>query len=129
SRDGTDGRLWQLDLSTMRVRRGPRTVVPSSLVSSGPKGHWVGVVAGHAAFQFRSLDALALAHSFTFGDRVEWGPGGDQVIVATRSAGGGGCPGLRVASVDPVSGLRTTMFSGRSCSDLLGMGVDGLSRP
>ena len=129
SANGTDGRLWRLDFPSMRLRRGPRTVNPSALVASGPGGRWVGVVAGHAAYQFRSLGPLDLAQSFTFGDRVEWGPGGQQVFLVSRSAGAGGCLGLRVASVDPVSHIRTDLFSGRSCSVLTGMGVDGLSRP
>jgi hypothetical protein len=129
SANGTDGRLWRLDFPAMRLRRGPRTVNPSTLVASGPGGRWIGVVAGHAAYQFRSLGPLDLAQSFTFGDRVEWGPGGQQVFVAGRRANTGGCFGLRVASVDPVSHISTDLFSGRSCSVLTGMGVDGLSRP
>jgi hypothetical protein len=129
--DGRTGRLWTVDLGEGRAVRGPRTVLPDQIVSSGPAGHWVGVLAGGASYVFHGLGEDVMPQLVAEGRLAAWAPGGNAAFVVTQEPAppGGDCPMLRISFVDSGTRGQSDLYEEPSCSTVNGLAIDGLTRP
>jgi DNA-directed RNA polymerase subunit RPC12/RpoP len=133
---GADGdrRLWELDLASGAVRRGP---TPGHLVElvRVPRGRRsaLGYTRENADGTFEAYvapgtSALASPHRVIAGDLVSWDASGTSVVAARRGVVDGGCHrGVSIAVADlDLAERQRVFFDRRSCADLVAVGRSGV---
>jgi hypothetical protein len=128
ARDGS-ARLWQWDLETGRVLRGPLVADPVALVNIASPGYgWLGVTSRgeHGLLEAAFLDSLeprAAPEVVGRGDMVTWTRQGRTVLLVDRGPLLDRC--RRVVDVSAVrvdEAVRDTIFHRMLCGDVLSLG-------